>query len=289
MSIADSTPSRLTFTAPLLLVTAAAWIGVFAIAHDMGAMPGTMGLGVIPFVAMWALMMAAMMLPSIVPFASLYVSTFGDDRGWRLAALSGGYLIVWTLPAFPAYAFAWWMERASVTNPFVLPAVAVAALTACGIYQLTPLKHQCLKRCRSPLSDAFKYAAFKGRARELRVGVSHGLNCLGCCWALMALMLSFGLMNVTAMVGLTAVCLIEKVWAWGPQFARAVGVAALVVAVVVALYPDLAPWLHQFPICKQAARSLTIERYRSPGLLRPRPSAFQSKSGQISAPTVMAA
>ena len=245
MNIAGSTPLRLTFPVPVLLVSAAAWIGVLAVARDMGAMPGTMGLGVGAFTAMWTLMTAAMMLLSIVPFASVYVRTFQrDDRGWRLAALVSGYLLVWTLPAFPVYALAWWTEQAATHDPAVTMIVAVAALTACGVYQLTPLKDQCLTVCRSPLSDAFKYAAFKGRARDLRVGVSHGLYCVGCCWALMALMLSFGLMNVTAMIVLTAVCSIEKVWARGPQFGRLVGVVALVMAVAIVLKPELATWLH---------------------------------------------
>lgn len=243
--------SKLTVAAPLLFVAAAAWIGIVAIAHDKGPMPGTMGLGVVPFAAMWALMMGAMMLPSIVPFALLYVRTFNDGHVWRLCALASGYLTVWILPAFPAYAIAWWIEQASFTNPFILTTVAVVALAACGVYQLTPLKHQCLKRCRSPLSDALRYAAFDGKARDLRVGINHGLYCLGCCWALMALMLSFGLMNISAMVALTVVCLIEKIWVWGVLFARAVGVAALIMAIVVFLKPNLAPWLHQIPICTQ--------------------------------------
>jgi len=69
----------------LLAVAAVAWVGVVVLARDMGSMPGTMGLGVGSFIAVWALMMAAMMLPSVTPFASLYTRTFGDDRGWRLA------------------------------------------------------------------------------------------------------------------------------------------------------------------------------------------------------------
>ncbi len=244
MSSTASTIRRLAVPAPVLLVALASWIGVIAIARKMEAMPATMGLGLAPFTAMWTLMMAAMMLPSIVPFASLYVQTFGDARGWRLLSLMSGYLFVWTLPALPAYAFAWWADLAAVTQPFVTVAIAVVTLTACGIYQLTPYKAQCLKRCRSPLSDAFKYAALRGRLRDFRVGASHGLHCLGCCWALMALMLSFGLMNVTAMVALTAVCAIEKIWSRGPQFGRLIGVGALAMAAMVAVNPALATWLH---------------------------------------------
>lgn len=170
--------------------------------------------------------------------------TFERDRGWRLGAFVGGYLIIWMLPALPAYAFSWWADQAALTQPSITIVIAVGALAACGIYQLTPYKAQCLQRCRSPLSDAFKYAAYHGRLRDLRVGASHGLHCLGCCCALMALMLSFGLMNVPAMITLTAVCAIEKVWAYGPQFGRFVGVTSLAGAVAVAINPELASWLH---------------------------------------------
>ena len=202
-----------------------------------------MGLGIGSFTIMWALMMAAMMLPSIVPFAALYARTFQANHGLRLAALTVGYMIIWTLPALPTYALAWGVERATATHPGVTTALAVLTLAACGVYQLTSLKDQCLTHCRSPLGDAFKYASYDGRTRDLRVGISHGLYCLGCCWALMALMLCFGLMNVTAMIVLTAVCTIEKVWVWGRQFGRLVGVMALVIAVALLVRPNLAPWL----------------------------------------------
>ncbi len=235
---------RLAFPLPVVLIAAAAWIGVLSMPRQMETMSGTVGLGFAPFVAMWTLMVAAMMLPSIVPFASLYVQTFERDRGWRLGAFVGGYLIIWMLPALPAYAFSWWADQAALTQPSITIVIAVGALAACGIYQLTPYKAQCLQRCRSPLSDAFKYAAYHGRLRDLRVGASHGLHCLGCCWALMALMLSFGLMNVPAMITLAAVCAIEKVWAYGPQFGRFVGVTSLAGAVAVAINPELASWLH---------------------------------------------
>ena len=126
----------------------------------------------------------------------------------------------------------------------------------CGIYQLTPLKDRCLTKCRSPLSDAFKYSSYRGRTRDLRVGADHGRHCLGCCRAVMALMLTFGLMNVTAMVVLTAVCAVEKVWSGGKQFARAVGVAALALGVLIALDPAFAPWLHLAPMVDHGHMSM---------------------------------
>ena len=248
MSLPAPTLRRLRSPVPLLLVAVvAAWIVVIAVARRMGPMTGTMGVGLVSFAAMWGLMVAAMMLPSVAPFVSMYSQAVRDDRGLRLGALGGGYLMVWTLPAFPVYAIAWASDRAALTHPLVPRLEAIVALAACGVYQLTPLKDRCLTKCRSPLSDAFKYASYRGRTRDLRVGVSHGRHCLGCCWAVMGLMLTFGLMNVTAMVVLTAVCAIEKVWSRGTQFARGVGVAALALAVLIVVDPAFAPWLHHLP------------------------------------------
>ncbi len=239
-------PNRqLTPPASLLLVAAAsAWVGVVAVARDMGSMPGTMGLGVGSFVAVWALMMAAMMLPSAAPFASLYTRAFGRERGSRLAAFASGYLVVWTLAALPAYGLAWFAGRLVGDHRTAATVLAVAIFAACGFYQLTPLKDRCLARCRSPLGFVLKLGAYRGRTRDLRAGLYHGAFCLACCWALMALLVAFGLMNLIAMVVLAGAVLVEKTSAWGPRFSRALGVAALVLAIAVVFEPGLAPGLH---------------------------------------------
>ena len=125
--------------------------------------------------------------------------------------------------------------------------LAVAIFAACGGYQLTPLKDRCLARCRSPLGFVLKLGAYQGRTRDLRVGLYHGAFCLACCWALMALLVAFGLMNVIAMVVLAGSVLVEKTWVWGPRFSRLLGVAALGLALAVIFVPGLAPGLHQEP------------------------------------------
>jgi predicted metal-binding membrane protein len=236
---------RLTPGASLLLVVAAGgWAGVVVVARHMGSMPGTMGLGLGSFAAVWALMMAAMMLPSAAPFASLYSRSFGNDRGSRLAAFASGYLIVWTMAALPAYGLAWLAGRLVGHHPAAATTLAAVIFAACGAYQLTPLKDRCLARCRSPLGFVLKLGAYRGRTRDLRAGLYHGAFCLACCWALMALLVAFGLMNVTVMVVLAGAVLTEKAWAWGPRFGRGLGVAALVLAIAVVFEPGLAPGLH---------------------------------------------
>jgi predicted metal-binding membrane protein len=97
-----------------------------------------------------------------------------------------------------------------------------------------------LGRCRNPIGLLIGYGAMRGRFRDLRAGVHHGLVCLGCCWALMTLMVVFGMMNVIAMVAIAVVVALEKLWGEGERFARGVGVVAGVLAVLVLVFPGLA-------------------------------------------------
>jgi predicted metal-binding membrane protein len=232
----------------LLLLAAVAWVAVGLLARTMGAMAGTMGLSLAAFTVVWLLMMTAMMLPGIVPFTALYIRTFTEHRSRRIAALTSGYLLVWVVAAVPAYALAWLAGRLLAGRQTAATALAAAIFLTCGVYQLTPMKDRCLAACRSPLGLVLKYGGRVGRLRDLRAGLEHGLFCLGCCWALMTVLVAAGLMNVLFMATLTLVVLAEKTWKWGPRLARLVGVAALLLAVAVVLRPALAPGLYQEPI-----------------------------------------
>jgi predicted metal-binding membrane protein len=227
----------------VLILAAAAWVGVVVFLGDMAGMPGTMGLGLVSFVAVWALMMTAMMLPSVAPFVTLYARALTDARRTRLSALVVGYLLIWAAAGVPAYGLAWLAGRAVGDHTISAAMLAVVLFAACGIYQLTPLKDVCLARCRSPLGFVLRYSSYRGATRDIRAGFHHGLYCLACCWSLMALLVAFGLMNIAAMVALAVVVLIEKAWARGPGFARAVGVVSLAAAGLVVWAPGLAPGL----------------------------------------------
>ena len=96
----------------------------------------------------------------------------------------------------------------------------------------------------SPLGLLLHYGSYRGRFRDLRVGAHHGGYCLGCCWALMVILVAVGVVNVAAMVGLAALVLIEKVWVRGPVVGRIAGAAALALAVATIWLPWLAPGLH---------------------------------------------
>jgi predicted metal-binding membrane protein len=143
----------------------------------------------------------------------------------------------------PAFALAWLADRAIAGHAAAAMALAAAIFAAGGVYQLTPIKARCLARCRSPLGFLVRFGTLRGRARDLRVGLVHGAFCLGCCWALMTMLVAFGLMNLDAMIALALVVVVEKLGPWGRQFARLVGVVALAATVVVVLQPHLAPGL----------------------------------------------
>ncbi len=227
----------------ILVVAAAAWFGTIAWARSMGVMPGTMGLTLALFVVMWTLMMAAMMLPSAMPMITLYSRTVRERRSTRMALFGSGYVLAWAVTGVPAFGIAWLAGRVATHHGSWSAAAAVIIFTGAGIYQLTPLKHRCLQHCRSPLAHLLHYGNYRGRFRDLRAGAHHGWFCLACCWALMVLMIAFGVMNVVAMIGLAAVVAIEKQWTHGDRFARAVGIVALGLAVAVIFVPEIAPGL----------------------------------------------
>ena len=228
----------------VLALAAGAWAATVVLARGMAGMTGTMGLGVAAFVAAWTLMMAAMMLPSVTPTAALYARTVQGRRAARLAGLVAGYLAVWAAAGLPAFALAWLAGWLTGKHPTAAHVAAVAVFAGCGVYQLTPLKDRCLTKCRSPLALLLHYGSYQGRLRDFRVGAHHGGFCLGCCWALMVVLIAVGVMNVAAMLALAAVVLIEKAWRYGPAAGRLAGVAALALAVAVVWFPWLAPGLH---------------------------------------------
>jgi len=231
----------------LLILAAGAWAATVALARGMAGMTGTMGLGLALFVPVWTLMMAAMMLPSVAPTASLYAKTFRDNRAVRSAGLVAGYLGVWAVAGVPAYGLAWLAGWLAGMHPSAAHITAVAVFAVCGVYQLSSLKDRCLAHCRSPLGLLLHYGSYRGRSRDLRVGVHNGAYCLGCCWGLMVILIAVGVMNVIAMIGLAALVLVEKAWRWGPATGRLAGVAALAIAVATIWLPWLAPGLHAAP------------------------------------------
>lgn len=167
------------------------------------------------FVAAWTVMMIAMMLPSAAPLVLLY-GRAASARGTALLVL--GYVLVWTTAGLPAYIGSEFMPMAWA--PFVL---AVA-----GIYQFTSAKQSCLTKCRTPID----FVMSRWGRSPFKLGVEHGLWCLGCCWTLMAVLVLVGMMNMSWVIGLTIVVALEKVTSRGVMFSRLTGVTLLGLAII---------------------------------------------------------
>ena len=230
-------------------LAAVAWAVTVMLARDMGNGPGTMGLALLPFIGLWAVMMTAMMLPSAAPVAVLWArvisgSSAGLPRAARMGMFVGGYLLVWAAVGAVAFAALAGTGRLVTASPTAAKWLGVAIFIGAGVYQLTPWKDWCLGRCRSPIGALMYYAGFKGRGRDLRVGVHHGATCVGCCWGLMVVLVAVGVMNVAVMVALAVVVFAEKLWRYGKPFGLAVGVLLAATGVLAIWFPWLLPGLH---------------------------------------------
>lgn len=192
------------------------------------------------FVLGWLLMSVAMMLPTSLPLVRTFHRMLGrrPDRGRLLTLLVAGYLAVWTIVGLLAHLGDLgvheavhrlaWLERREWL-------VGTATLALAGVVQLTPLKHACLTRCRSPLSFvAERWGRGAPRRDALALGMHHGLFCVGCCWPLMLVMFAFACGNVGWMAGLGAVMAAEKNAAWGRWLTVPIGAALVIAAAVVA-------------------------------------------------------
>jgi len=228
----------------LLVVTILAWILTLNQFQSMGNGAGTMGMPFGLFVAMWTAMMAAMMFPSVVPVAILWTRSI-VYRLSGLAALSritlfvSGYLLAWAFAGVVAFFGLALFERVLLLAGSNAGWLGAAIFVTAGVYQFTSFKDVCLRHCRSPMSLITYYTSFRGLAIDLRVGVHHGIYCVGCCWGLMLILVALGVMNIPAMAALTIVIFAEKLLRHGLLIARLTGISFFGAAVVAVIFPNL--------------------------------------------------
>lgn len=199
------------------------------------AMPWGAGMGFV-MLAMWWVMMIAMMTPSAAPMILLYarVVRHAQGRGQMeaaaipTAAFAAGYLLAWLGFSLGATALHWALDAVGLVHGITMwsksAGLSAAFLIAAGLYQLSPFKGVCLQHCRSP-ADYLSRHWRKGRTGALRMGVAHGAYCVGCCWFLMALLFVGGVMNLLWIAGLTILVLAEKLLPFGHWIARLSGAA----------------------------------------------------------------
>jgi predicted metal-binding membrane protein len=221
----------------LFLCAAAAWYSTLRQAGSMG-MGGLAMMGAGLFLVTWLVMMVAMMFPSVAPMTLAFASVTRSRGNGTLptAAFVLGYLVVWTAAGLVPLGVLLVLNQLWMTPPSWLPRAAGAVVILAGFYQFTPLKDTCLRACRSPLGFILTHDFGGGIPAALRAGASHGLYCLGCCWALMAVLVAVGTMQLWWMIGLAVLIFLEKNARWGLQVARlaAVLLASTGVALLVA-------------------------------------------------------
>ena len=235
----------------LIALTVASWWYLVRAGADMNdhhAMSPTMGAGVVLFLAVWVVMIAAMMFPAVAPMVLMFARIAATRRTagksfaptWLFVL---GYVALWTGLGFAGFVLASGGERLAAEVSWVddnVGRIGGVLIVVAGVYQLSKLKDRCLTVCRSPMAFVMTHWR-EGRIGAFRMGLHHGWDCAGCCWALMALMFPLGMMNVAALAAVTAVIYAEKVLPSGQQLGRAVGVALLVLGLAVIAKPDLLP------------------------------------------------
>ena len=193
---------------------------------------------------MWWAMMVAMMTPSTAPMVLLYARVVRRAQKQKqilpavvpTAWFFLGYLTAWLAFSAMAVAIQWTLERVGLMHMMMMWSsdkwLSAALLAAAGLYQLSPLKNTCLRACRSPIEFLSRHWR-DGRTGALHLGIVHGLYCIGCCWALMALLFVAGAMNLVWIVGLAILVLAEKIAPYGHQVARVAGAVLVAAALYV--------------------------------------------------------
>jgi predicted metal-binding membrane protein len=240
----------------LAVLSACAWLYILHLIHTMGMdgmemsdvrmdanpfgaamipalQPWTTVEFVLAFI-MWSVMMIGMMTLSAAPMILLYarVGRHAAVRGRPFAAsgwFAGGYLLAWVGFSLFATTVQWAVERLALLTPMMAASSGVlggSLLIVAGVYQWTPLKDACLTQCQTPMAFVQRHGGFRSDAREaLALGFRHGLYCIGCCWALMALLFVGGVMNVLWIAAITIFVLVEKIIPANGIISRVAGAA----------------------------------------------------------------
>lgn len=195
---------------------------------------------------MWVVMMIGMMTPSAAPAILIYgrIGRQAATEGRPFAAtawFASGYLLAWFVFSVAATSAQWALQRGALLTPTMAVksgAFGGVVLILAGLYQWAPLKDACLLNCQSPFTFILSRGGFRGDAAgSLRLGWRHGLYCVGCCWALMALPFVLGLMNIFWIAALAILVLLEKVIPAGRIVARIAGIVFLVSGAWILVHP----------------------------------------------------
>jgi predicted metal-binding membrane protein len=225
-------------TLTLVALAAVSWWLTSMLSSDMRADTTMTPMSLAPFLVVWTLMMAAMMLPAVTPVVRLYQRAAAAGRVAPSASFVFGYLAVWALSGLPAYLL--WRALAmplSEGDSWALR-LAGATLLFAGAYQLTPLKRACLRHCRSPMSYFMRLRGSLARpGGAVRAGVLHAAYCCGCCVALMVVLVAAAAMNLWWAVVIALGVFVERNLRWGTEFSTGFGVVLVVLGSALVVSP----------------------------------------------------
>jgi predicted metal-binding membrane protein len=239
--------------AGLIAITVLSWIGVVrqsdaGMDMPMSGLGLTAGMGAWAFLAMWTLMMVGMMFPASAPM----ILTFSSIQSRRRSAgrpyvsttvFATSYILIWVTFGILAWLFAAGADALAARSDWVMEnwsRLAGVLLIAAGTYQLTPLKHVCLRRCRTPMGFLLENWR-DGSSGAFAMGLRHGIYCAGCCWLLFVILVPLGVMNLIAMGALGVLIFAEKTFPRGDAIARFGGSALIAYGATVLIYPAALP------------------------------------------------
>jgi predicted metal-binding membrane protein len=210
------------------------------ISHGM-AHGGGYSIPIIVFVVSWTLMIVAMMLPTSLPLITLFRALVRDRKNHMhlVFLLIAGYLSMWILFGIAAHIGDWGVHQIAMENAWLHTnswMIGAAILVTAGLYQFTSLKYHCLDKCRSPLSFIMeRWQGGNEQKQAFRLGVDHGIFCIGCCWSLMLLMFVVSAGNIGWMLVLGTVMAVEKNMPWGRRLSAPLGVILLGLGLIMAV------------------------------------------------------
>lgn len=234
----------------LLFLAGLAWTLLIWQSRSMSsqAMGLTMGMSAVLFIAIWTVMMIAMMFPAAAPMILMFSKIYASKRQQQQAFVPtwvfvSAYLLIWSLSGVVLYPLAVGVESLAANSMWLMnnaARIGGAILLLAGLYQLSPLKHTCLSKCRTPVQFILS-SWHDGYGGAFRMGLEHGIYCLGCCWLLFVILFPLGIMNIAIMALVTALIFAEKALPFGRRISQIAGLALIAYGVLVIFLPAALP------------------------------------------------